>query len=268
MFNPLDLSNKKILITGASSGIGRATAIYLSKLGAKIVATGRNEDNLKATLNALDGEGHIYIPFDLLNLNEIELLIKKSVDDGKKLDGLIHSAGVPFVMPLRSLTPELMKKCYDSDFFCFVELVRHFSKTKYSNEYSSIVGISSVTSVKPVIGEVGYTTAKAALNASVSSMAIELSKRHIRINGILAGNILSEMSEKTLKEYGNKDLKDKEVEQSLIGRWGTVEDVAAACAFLVSSMSSFTTASLLDVGGGAVNRYVHLPKSKTKGGLL
>ena len=58
------------------------------------------------------------------------------------------------------------------------------------------------------------------------------------------------MSEKTLKEYGNKDLKDKEVEQSLIGRWGTVEDVAAACAFLVSSMSSFTTASLLDVGGG------------------
>lgn len=250
MFNPLDLSNKKILITGASSGIGRTAAVYLSKLGAQIVCTGRNEDNLKKTLNLLEGKEHSYISFDLLHLNEIETLIKKSIGDGKKLDGLIHSAGIPYVMPLRALSPEKLQDCFANDFFCFVELVRQFSKSKYSNENSSIVGISSVTSIKPVIGEVGYTTAKAALNASISSMAIELSKRHIRINGILAGNILSEMSEKTLQEYGNKDLKDKEVEQSLIGRWGTTDDVAAACAFLVSDMSSFTTASLLDTGGG------------------
>ena len=249
-FNPLDLSNKKILITGASSGMGKATSIYLSKLGAQIVATGRNLKRLEMTFGQLVGNHHKIIAFDLCDLNNIGNLFLTAIEDGKKLDGMVHSAGIPFVMPLRGLAPKLMQECFENDFFCFVELVRQFFKTKYSNEKSSIVGISSVTSVKPVIGEVGYTTAKAALNASISSMAIELSKRHIRINGILAGNILSEMTEKIFKEYGNKELKDREVEQSLIGRWGACDDVAAACAFLISDMSSFTTASLLDVGGG------------------
>lgn len=249
MYNPCDLSGKKILITGASSGIGRATAVYISKLGAKVVLTGRSKERLEQTLSMLDGEGHSYVSFDLTDLEGIESIFKETVKDGVKLNGMVHSAGIPFVMPLRNLTPSALQECFRNDFFCFVELARQYSKTKYCDG-GSIVAISSVTSVKPVIGEVGYSTAKAALNNAVLSMATELSKKHIRINGVLAGNILTEMSERSLAQYGSRELKDNEVKQSLIGRWGTPEEVAAACAYLLSGMSSFTTAHLLDVGGG------------------
>lgn len=248
-FNPLKLENKKILITGASSGIGRATAIYISKLGAKVVLTGRNEVHLKETMEQLEGEGHSYVAFDLTNLNNIEIIFEAAIKDGVKLNGMVHSAGIPFVMPLRTLTPEAMQNCFTNDYFCFVELVRQYSKSKYSDG-GSIIAISSITSEKPVIGELGYCTAKSALNSAVECMAVELAKKRIRVNGILAGNILTEMVEKTLLQFGNKELKDKQVQESLIGRWGTPDDIAAACAFLLSDMSAFTTASLLDCSGG------------------
>lgn len=249
MFNPLILKNKKILITGASSGIGRATAIYVSKLGAKVFLTGRNEDRLKKTMSQLEGEGHSYVAFDLTDLNNIESIFKVAVNDGIKLNGMVHSAGIPFVMPLRNLTPDAMQTCFTNDYFCFVELVRQYSKSKYCDG-GSIVGISSVTAIKPVIGELGYCTAKSALNSAIECMAIELAKKHIRVNGVLAGCIKTEMTEQSFSLYGNKELKDIEVKQSLIGRWGTPDDIAAACAFLLSDMSSFTTASLLNSGGG------------------
>lgn len=249
MFNPLDLSNKKILVTGASSGIGRASAIYLSKLGAQIVLTGRNEQRLNETLNMLDGKNHIVSPFDLTNLNEIEKLLQNSVKDGIKLNGLVHSAGIAYVMPLRVLTPDRMQEAFEADYFCFVELVRQYSK-KAISDGGSIVCISSVTSVRPVISETAYATAKAAMNASVVSMSLEIAKKNIRINGILAGNIMTEMSKEQLEKNNSFELKQKEVEQSLVGRWGTPDDIASAVAFLQSDMSSFIAGTLLDVGGG------------------
>lgn len=248
-FSPLNLEGRKVLITGASSGIGRATAIYISKLGATVVLTGRNEERLKETMSKLEGKGHSYVAFDLTDLNRIEVVFDAAIKDGAKLNGMVHSAGIPFVMPLRSLTPEAMQNCFTNDYFCFVELVRQYSKAKYCDG-GSIVAISSVTSEKPVIGELGYCTAKSALNSAVGCMAVELAKKHIRVNGVLAGNILTEMAVNTLLQFGNKELKDKQVQESLIGRWGTPDDIAAACAFLLSDMSAFTTASLLDCSGG------------------
>ncbi|MBP5156866.1 MAG: SDR family oxidoreductase [Treponema sp.] len=251
MFNPCSLQDKKILVTGASSGIGRAVALYCSRLGARLVLSGRDEGRLKETLEQLEGCGHAYVPFDLTDLENIEDIFKTALADGVRLGGMVHSAGIPYVMPLRNLSPEAMQDCFKSDFFCFVELVRQYSKSKYSDG-GSIVAISSVTSTKAVAGEVAYSTAKAALNNAVLSMARELSKKQIRINGILAGNIRTEMAERSLERYGNRELKDDEVKRSLIGRWGMPDDVAASCAYLLSEMSSFTTAHLLDVSGGAV----------------
>lgn len=248
-FTPLTLQNKKILVTGASSGIGKATAIYLSKLGAKIVLTGRNKERLEETKRLLEGNQHSLVQFDLTDLDNIEKIFEMALEDNIKLNGFVHCAGIPYVMPLRVLTPSAMIDCFKNDFFCFVELVRQYSRAKYS-EGGSIVAISSVSTERLIGGEIAYCTAKAALNNAIMSMATELSKKHIRINGVLVGNILTEMLEKTFAKYDNREMKDNEVKQSLIGRWGVPEDVAATCAFLLSEMSSFTTASLVDCAGG------------------
>ena len=249
MFNPLDLSNRRILVTGASSGIGRATAIYLSKLGATIIATARNEERLKETISMLKGSNHSYFCYDLNDLYNIEKIFEFSTKDSMKLDGMVHSAGIAYVMPLRILEPSKLQECFKSDFFCFVELVRQYSKNKYNNG-GSIVAISSITSIKPSPCEVGYITAKSALNASINSIAMEISKKNIRINGILAGNVKSNIAMDNISEHCNKKLKEYEIEHSLISRHGTPDEIASVCAFLISDMSSFITASLLDASGG------------------
>lgn len=249
MFNPLDLSNRKILVTGASSGIGRATAIYLSKLGATIIATARNEERLKETISMLKGTNHSYFCYDLNDLDNIEKIFEFSTKDGAKLDGMVHSAGIAYVMPLRILEPSKLQECFKSDFFCFVELVRQYSKNKYNNG-GSIVAISSITSIKPSPCEVGYITAKSALNASMKSLALEISQKNIRINAILAGNVKSNISTNQISEHYDKKFKENEISNSLISRLGLPDEIASVCAFLLSDMASFITASLLDVSGG------------------
>lgn len=249
MFNPLNLTGRKILVTGASSGIGRGTAIYLSKLGAQLVLTGRNEERLKQTMQELDGKGHSYFTFDLSDVNKIEQIFEAAIKDNIKLNGMVHCAGISFVAPIRTLTPEKMKQAFDILYFCFVEMVRQYCKNKYSDG-GTIVAVSSVLSVRPHTCETAYITAKSALNASVSALAFELAKKNIRINGILPGNIYTEMAKNSMQDLDNNELVNNEVNTSLIGRWGTPDDIAAVAAFLTSDMSSFITGRIIYADGG------------------
>ena len=191
-FNPLDLSNRRVLVTGASSGIGRATAIYLSKLGAKIVATARNEDRLNETISQLEGEGHVVIPFDLSQGNNIEELFKSIIESGEKLNGLVNCAGIPYVMPLNVLTKNHLEDVMNVNFFPFVEMARLYSKKKYS-EGGSIVTISSILVDHPRANETGYIVSKGAMNAAVGGLACDLAKKSIRVNGVICGNVMTEI---------------------------------------------------------------------------
>ena len=247
-FNPLDFSERKILVTGASSGIGQATAIYLSKLGAQIVLNGRNEEGLSLTLLQLAGKRHQIAMADLAKEEDLSSLFEIIVSDGVKLNGIIHCAGIPFVMPLQSLTKKHLSKAMENNYFPFVELVRQYAKKKYSSG-GSIVCISSILSVQPRAYETGYIASKAAMNASVTSLAFELVKKKIRINGILAGNIMTEMVKKTLKEYDNKEYLQNILNKSLLG-FGKPDDIASVCAFLLSDMSKFITGRNIYVDGG------------------
>ena len=247
-FNPLDFSERKILVTGASSGIGQATAIYLSKLGAQIVLNGRNEERLNSTLLQLAGKRHQIAIADLAVEEDLSSLFEKIVSDGVKLNGIVHCAGIPFVMPLQCLTKKRLSKVMENNFFPFVELVRQYAKKKYSSG-GSIVCISSILSVQPRAYEAGYIASKAAINATVTSLAFELAKKGIRINGILAGNIMTEMAKKTLQEYDNKEHLQNVIDKSLLGL-GEPDDIASVCAFLLSDMSRFITGRNIYADGG------------------
>jgi NAD(P)-dependent dehydrogenase (short-subunit alcohol dehydrogenase family) len=245
-FNPLDLTGKKIMITGASSGIGRSTAVYLSKLGARLVINGRNEERLNDTLQRLEGSSHNKIIADLVEFDDMSVIFDQAVQDGIKLNGLVHCAGIDYVMPLKSLTKKRLLESFNINYFSFIELVRQYSKNKYSDK-GSIVGISSVAAEKAEQCDTAYSAAKAAMDISAQILSIELMKKGIRINTILPGIIMTEMLQKSYDD-GATDL-DSLVKASLMGI-GEPDDVAAACAFLVSDMSRFITGRRLFVDGG------------------
>ena len=241
----IDLTNKKIVVTGASSGIGRAVCILLSQLGAKVMLTGRKEEELSNTLEQMAGEGHCCFPYDLSDLDNIGSLIGDIVDsDGKKLDGLVHCAGISVRAPIRNLDYAKMDAVMKINFYAFVELVKQYAH-KNSNG-GSIVGISSYAAINGAKGQTMYAASKAALDAAVISMSKELYKKQIRINSVRPGFVNTAMYENSKKQLGN----DKLGEDQLLGV-GEPEDVANLIAFLLSDASRFITGSNYLINGGS-----------------
>lgn len=177
MFNLVDLTDKTILVTGASSGMGKETAILCSKLGAKVILVARREDKLLNALMALEGKGHSYYCFDLNNLNEIESFIKKIIAEKGKVDGLVYSAGITSTRPLQSLKVDINKAVMDINYFAFVEIIRCITKRNFFKEGMSIVGISSISAKRGNQAKTAYCASKAAMDAAIKCMAKELAAK-------------------------------------------------------------------------------------------
>lgn len=249
MMEPMSLAGKKIVITGASSGIGRATAIYCAGLGAKVVLLDRNQEGMEKTCCAMSGEGHSTFLQDLSKDEGFEDLFDSMISDGQKLDGMVHCAGIPGVMPLKSLTQERLHTVMGINFYSFVELSRYFTKKKYSNDAGSIVGISSSVVLHPRMYELAYVASKAAMEAAAQVMALECGKRRIRVNCVSPGSVRTEMIERALAEQSDREALDAAANQAIFG-WQQPEDIAKVCAFLLSDMSASITARVIRADGG------------------
>lgn len=239
MYNPFDFTGKKIIVTGASSGIGRGVSVELSKQGAKVVLIGRNEERLDETLSFMDGEGHIKFCVDLVEEEDLAPLFKEITADGIKLSGLVHCAGVTSVDPVGTITTEKMDYCMRTNFYSYMKLVRQYSKKKFSLEGSSVVGISAVAATHPGKCQTLYSASKAAMNAAIKSIAGELASKRIRINNVMPGFVKTPMVTDGFETTVLGDRTEIDSNMSL-QKFGIMEpkNIADVCMFLLSDASS------------------------------
>ena len=248
MFNLVDLTGKKIVLTGASQGIGRDTAIMLSKLGAQMILIARNEEKLKDVILNLEGEGHKYYLLDINQLDDIEKCVKKIVEDFGPIDGLVYCAGIGTSRPLNFFKHDIIESVLNINLLGFIEFIRCISKKKRFNEGMRIVGISSIASLRGDKTHTAYSASKAGMDGAVRCLAKELADKNICINTVAPAMIKTAMYEGYLNSNGEESNVELLKKQYL--GLGETKDVAAAISFLMSPAAKFITGICLPVDGG------------------
>ena len=240
--SPFALDGKQILVTGASSGIGKAIAITCSAMRAKVIITGRNHDRLNDTLSQLSFDGHMEVPADLTRGEDIARLVKGL----PKLDGIVHCAGIGSRIRCADVTREDIDNVMGVNFTAPVLLQASLLANKKLNREASIVFIASRAYESPSFGNAVYSASKGAIVSYSKCLALELSSRQIRVNCICPGMIWTDLITSTLDE---KDLMQAEQAYPL-KRFGQVDDVANLAVYLLSNASSWMTGSAIDLCGG------------------
>lgn len=244
MNTPFSIENKTILVTGATSGIGRATAITCAGLGAKVVAIGRNQERLDSMMQELEGDGHLAINADLTDEAQVQGLLESV----PAVDGVACCAGVAEMKPFAFVTDEDVERVFKVNCFAPVMLVNKLLKAKKLNKGGSVVFVCSVDGPKIVhAGNSVYSGSKSALVGLARNMAIDLASKKIRVNCVLPGttdtpmirteNVTEEMLAETAKQFPLK-------------RFAQPEEIANAIIFLLSDGASFITGTELTVDGG------------------
>ncbi len=244
MYNPYSLDNKTILVTGASSGIGKATAIECSKMGAKVVVTGRNEERLSQTLAELEGEGHLAIVADLATDDGVNALVEQC----SKIDGLVNNAGATVTVPVQFINRENLEGLMQVNTVAPILLFQRLMKAKKLGKGASVVFTASISGLCcAVLGNSLYSTSKAAIGGFVKNAALELAGKNIRVNAVCPGMIDTHILDAGV--VGADDL-ERERQKYPMKRFGKPEEVAWSIIYLLSDASSFTTGSTLVMDGG------------------
>lgn len=244
-FNPFSLKGKTVLITGASSGIGRETAIVCSKMGATVVITGRNEERLKETYVRLEGDGNLSIAADLTDTEAIESLVQQL----PILTGVVHCAGIGDRSMLKMVKEKDIAKVMRTNFESPVLLQKALLKKKKLVNSSSIVFVASRAPFAPTVGNGIYAASKGALIAYAKVLGLEVANQLMRVNCVCPAMVWTELVERDAALTG-VDYHEAEKAYPL-KRYGNPVDIANLIIYLLSDASSWMTGSCIDITGGA-----------------
>jgi len=246
-YNPFTLIGKTILITGASSGIGKATAIECSKMGARVIITGRNPDKLNSTFQNLENQdlNHEKITFDLADKDNLVDFVEKIAI---KIDGIVHSAGIVSTVLFPFINKDKISSIMDVNFFAPTLLTQLLLKKKKFNKEASVVFLSSIDG--PITCHAGnsmYAASKGAISAVARGMAVDLAHKKIRVNCVLPG-----MTETPLIYNDSISPEQLELDKDLypLKRYGKPEEIAHAIIYFLSDASSWVTGCNFVIDGG------------------
>ena len=246
----MNFTNKVIIVTGASSGIGAAAAEYLSKLGGKLVITGRNEANLKKTADKCKNEV-LSIVGDVTVEADRERLVKETIKKFGQIDVLVNNAGIGEFGEVTSVGLDQFDRVMNTNLrsvFHLTQLVvPYLIKTQ-----GNIVNISSVAGMRAMPGGTVYCMSKAALDQFTKCIALELAPKNVRVNSVNPATILTGfLNFLNMDEKAYEAFLEASKGRHALGRVGTVEETSNAIAFLAcNELSSFITGTLLAVDGG------------------
>ena len=247
-FNPMSLEGRTILVTGATSGIGKATAIYVSKLGARVVASGRNPERLAETLAALEGKAHIGRLFDLADLDAIVPWLKALCAEIGPLNGIAHCAGVQATKPIQAINPHFVMDVLTQNLGASLLLAQAFRLKACHGSPASLVYCSSSAALRTAPGNVVYAASKGGIVSAVRGLGVELVRDGVRVNAVAPAMVDTPMSDQ-FRTILSEDNFKRVVDMHPLGL-GRPEDVAAAIAFLLADTSRWITGSILSVDGG------------------
>lgn len=247
MANPFTLEGKTILVTGASSGIGRAVSIECSRMGATIILNGRNEERLHETLSKLEGKNHVIIAADLSSQEGIDYL----VDNSPLLNGVVHCAGIPKICAIKHLRRDILNEIVNTNEIAPILITAGLLKKGKIQKASSVVFIASTTGVLTAgsIGDADYAATKGGLAGFSKTAAAELGAQNIRVNTICPGLVETPILSQAAG-VSSDDFIMQKLLRYRIKRLGTPEDVAYGAIYLLSDASSWITGINLPIDGG------------------
>lgn len=249
MINPMDLTGKKVLISGATGGIGRATARTISKLGGQVILIDVFRNKMKEVLQSLEGNGHSSYYANFLDTSCIEGIIKQIYEENGQLDGFVHCAGIAPMRPFKMTKTDDIIPAMQINFFSFVEIVRCLTQKKRFSDGGSIVAMSSTGSIHGKPTKIAYSASKAAIDAAIRCMVCDLQKKKIRINSVMPSWVNTPMYRDFLRDYpDSKDI--REIEERQYMGVSEPEEVANVIAFLLSDATKTITGTAIVMDGG------------------
>lgn len=252
MNNRFDFTNKRILVTGASGGIGSAVCRMLDGFGASLYLLDYSEEQLKELKNSLFGSNHQILTVDLSAVDSLESQLKTLVKEFGAVDGFVHCAGIGAVRPLNISKYDFMLRVMNINYFSFVEIIRCLTKKGQFNPGMNIVGISAIGAYLGNATKTAYCASKSAMNSAVRCLAKELSPKGIRLNNVAPGVTNTAMAS-NFEALGLDSPETKAIaDRQYLGPCEP-DDIADAVLFLLSGMSRKITGSCISVDGGKLS---------------